>query len=143
MVLATPVATSFLVGDQTNAEALALAAQGERLDYGIPPVTLGPTGDLVLGIGACALVLVSLGVLVRESVAGRIRRAWWSVLAQLMALAVIVGFSWRVMTAGGIGANIGEGLVVMFLGPIALGLMIGACVQADRLIQRHWATNAD
>ncbi|SFF15154.1 hypothetical protein SAMN05421541_106429 [Actinoplanes philippinensis] len=141
MVLATPVATSFLVGDQTDAEALALAAQGERLDYGLRPVTLGPAGDLILGIVACALVLLALGVLLRESVAGRLDRGWWWVLAQLMTIAVIVGFSWRVVTAGGIGANIGEGLVIIFFGPIALGLLIGSAVQADRLVKRHWGVD--
>ncbi|MEU8664959.1 hypothetical protein, partial [Actinoplanes philippinensis] len=127
---------------RTRRAAAAAARQLWRVPPEVPG-TLGPAGDLILGIIACALVLLALGVLARESVAGRLDRGWWWVLGQLMIIAVIAGFSWRVMTAGGIGANIGDGLVIIFFGPIVLGLLIGSAVQADHLVKRHWGADID
>ena len=45
---------------------------------------------------------------------------------ELLAAGFIAGASWRVMTAGVIGANIGAGLVIMLGGPLVLGLVIWA-----------------
>ncbi|MEU5791449.1 hypothetical protein ABZ754_27460 [Micromonospora purpureochromogenes] len=42
-------------------------------------------------------------------------------------------FAWRVLTAGGIGANIGAGLTIMFGGPILAVLLIAAAVAAQHI----------
>jgi hypothetical protein len=137
LILAMPVATAWLVGDLTDAEALALAAEGVPLDYGIEPISFGPGADRSIGIMACVAVMAAFAVLVLETLAARLRRAWWTVLLPLAAAGVVVGFGWRVWTAGGIGANIGAGLVLLLGGPLLLGLVIAALVPAVLLIRAH------
>jgi hypothetical protein len=135
LVLATPVAVSWMVGDLTDDVSLELAAQGVALDYGIDPITFGSTGDRIVGIAACVAVLASVALLAQQTIAGRMRGGWWAVLAPLVAVGILVGFAWRVWTAGGIGANIGAGLVVLFGGPLALGLLLAALVSAVILLR--------
>ncbi|PRX16521.1 hypothetical protein CLV67_119102 [Actinoplanes italicus] len=137
LVLATPVAISWLVGDLTDPTSLALAAEGVDLDYGIEPITFGPTGDRIVGITACVAVLFSLGLLVQQTVTSRFRGGWWAVLLPLVAVGVILGYGWRVFTAGGIGANIGAGLVLLLGGPLALGLLLAAIVPAMILLRER------
>ncbi|UWP80002.1 hypothetical protein [Dactylosporangium fulvum] len=58
---------------------------------------------------------------------------WWRVLGPLLAAGVIVGYGWRVMTAGVIGANIGAGLVVLFAGPVVAALLLWSLAYSIRL----------
>ena len=133
LLLATPVATAWLVGDLTNGEARGLAAQGESLDYVVRPVSLGATGDRVVGVLACVLVVVSLALLIRATATRTLDPRRWTVIVPLMLAGVLIGFAWRVVTAGAIGANIGAGLVVFAGGPALLILLVIAAVQTLRL----------
>ncbi|WP_146605643.1 hypothetical protein [Micromonospora craterilacus] len=139
LLLATPVATAWLVGDLTNREARRLAAEGVPLDYFLRPVSLGATGDRVVGVLACVLVILSLALLIRATATRTLDSRWWTVLLALMLSGALIGFAWRVMTAGGIGANIGAGLVVLAGGPVLLLLLIVAAVQAFRLRRQQAA----
>ncbi|MET8147788.1 hypothetical protein ACIBSW_28395 [Actinoplanes sp. NPDC049668] len=113
LTVATPVAAIWLIPDQTNDEAKQLAAQGVDLDYGIEPLSFGPLADTVIGIGACAVVVACLALLVFGTARRTIAPAWWWVTASILAIGYFLGFCWRVWTAGGIGANIGAGFVVL------------------------------
>lgn len=135
LIAATPVTTSWLVGDLTDEESLRLAAEGVPLDYGIDPITFGPTGDRIIGVVACAAAVIAWGILVQSTVTSRLHRGWWLVLVPLVAAGIITGFAWRVWTAGGIGANIGAGLVIIVGGPLVLGLLIAAAVPAVMLLR--------
>ncbi|NHO83156.1 hypothetical protein [Micromonospora sp. CMU55-4] len=50
LILATPVASWWLIGDLTNQEARQLATEGVEMDYAIRPVSLGPVGDGIVGV---------------------------------------------------------------------------------------------
>ena len=45
-------------------------------------------------------------------------------IGPLVALGLMAGVGWRILTAGGIGANIGAGLLIIFGTPIAAGLLL-------------------
>ncbi|MEU5562707.1 hypothetical protein [Micromonospora musae] len=133
LVLATPVISWWLIGDLTNDEARRLAAEGVELDYAFRPVSLGPAGNRTVGVLACIGGLGALAWLVRATSRRRVDRRWWGVLLPLVGGGILVGFGWQVMTAGGIGANIGAGLTIMFGGPILVVLLVTAAVMAWRL----------
>ncbi|TDC35953.1 hypothetical protein E1211_15025 [Micromonospora sp. 15K316] len=57
-------------------------------------------------------------------------------LLPLVGAGILVGFGWQVMTAGGIGANIGAGLIVIFGGPILVALLSTAAVVSWRVKRR-------
>lgn len=133
--LSVPVAIAWLVGDLTDPVSLQLAAEGVELDYGIDPVSFGPAADRIIGAGACVAVVLAFAGLLRQTLTGRLRAAWWTVLLPLAAAGVIVGYGWRVWTAGGIGANIGAGIVTFFGGPLVIGMIVAALVAAVTLIR--------
>ncbi|RLK25787.1 hypothetical protein DER29_3798 [Micromonospora sp. M71_S20] len=133
LVLGTPVASWWLIGDLTNDEARRLAAEGVELDYAIRPVSLGPAGDRIVGVLACVGVVVALAWLLRATARRRLDPRWWWVLVPLVGAGVLVGLAWRVLTAGGIGANIGAGLMVVAGGPALTVLLIVAAVAAMRM----------
>lgn len=132
LVLATPVAVWWLVGDLTDGRARRLAAEGVALDYAVRPVSLGPAGDRIVGVLACVAAVLALGVLVRATAVRRLDAGWWTVLAPLVAAGALVGFAGRVVTAGGVGANIGAGLMVLAGGPALVVLLVVAAVAGWR-----------
>lgn len=117
LVLSTPVATWWLVGDQSTVPASA------EPDYAIRPWNISPAAEGTAGITALLLATAMTVLLARASALRRLDRRWWAVLIPLLVAGILAGAGWRVMTAGGIGANIGAGLYVMFLGPIFVGLV--------------------
>ncbi|NHO83155.1 hypothetical protein [Micromonospora sp. CMU55-4] len=54
-------------------------------------------------------------------------------LLPLGGAGVVVGFAWRVLTAGGFGANIGAGLTIIFGGPLLAVPLTAAAVAALQL----------
>ncbi|MEU6076320.1 hypothetical protein [Micromonospora sp. NPDC047074] len=133
LVLCVPVASWWLIGDLTGDEARRLAAEGVDLDYAVRPVSLGAAGDRIVGALACVGAVAAFAVLLRAMARRRLDRRWWRVLLPLVAAGVLVGFAWRVLTAGGIGANIGAGLMLMAGGPALAILLTVAAVAALRL----------
>jgi hypothetical protein len=123
LVLATPVAVASLVGDLTTEETRKLG----NLTYGLDPITFGPTGDLIVGIVSCSLVVATLALMVWGTATGRESPSWWLVLLPLMASGAMAAVIWRVWTQGSIGANIGEGLSLFFCGP---GAVLAAALAA-------------
>ncbi|MCX4390895.1 hypothetical protein OG777_28765 [Micromonospora peucetia] len=133
LVLCTPVASWWLIGDLTNDEARQLAAEGADLDYAIRPVSLGPAGDRIFGALACVGAIAAVAGLVWAMSRHRLDPRWWRVLLPLVAAGVLVGFAWRVLTAGGIGANIGAGLMIMAGGPVLAVMLTVAAVATLRM----------
>lgn len=121
-VLAVPVATWWLVGD--------LSTTTDDPDYAVRPPSISSAQERVLGLGSLAMVASATVVLAAGTALGRLDPRWWAVLTPLAVTGVIVGWGYRVVTAGVIGANIGAGLVVMFGGPFVSGLLLIAAVLA-------------
>ncbi|MBG0562502.1 hypothetical protein [Actinoplanes aureus] len=131
LLLAVPVASWWLIGDLTSESLRQLEADGVPLDYGsFGPGTLGPAADRTLGIVACVAAAGALGVLIRSAATRRLDARWWLALVPLIAVGVFAGWAWRVMTMGVIGANIGAGLLVLFVMGAAGILLVGVAVAA-------------
>lgn len=115
---AAALAAAWLVGDQSSAGEMT------DLDFALRPLDVAE--GVQVGAGVAGLAVLGLGAVV---VARGAPRAW-PVLACLAAAGLLVGGGYRVITAGGIGANIGAGLVVLIGGPLLLGLLLVAAVLA-------------
>jgi hypothetical protein len=131
LVVAFPVATWWLVGDQSTIHVSADA------DYAFEPFDVSVGAERTAGIGSAALAVAALLTLAWATRRRRFDARWWMVLIPLLAAGLIVGFGWRAMTAGVIGANIGAGLVVLLGGPAVAALLIWAAVYSIRLLHRR------
>lgn len=143
LLVSVPVVSWWLPGDLTDEKSKALAADGEVLDHMVDPLPLGPTAELVLGIVACVVAAGAAALLIRATMSRRLEPRWWIVLGPLVVAGVVVGLGWRVITAGGIGANIGGGLTLLFGLPFVAVLLIVAAVNALALRRRARRRAAD
>jgi hypothetical protein len=137
LVLGVPVAAWGLMGQQ-NYDGLPAS----ELDYAYQPWGIGD--GVAAGVGGLALVLAAVGaaVLVRGARRGAMDRRWWGVVGPLVVVGLMAGVGWRILTAGGIGANIGAGLLIIFGTPVAAGLLLWALAWAFWLVtQRHGHEN--
>ncbi|WP_405425885.1 hypothetical protein [Micromonospora sp. NBC_00617] len=118
LVIAVPVATWWLVGDQSTVPVSV------NPDYTFKPFDVTPRTQRTAGVASAVLTIVALLMLARATRRKHLDPQWWRVLIPLLVAGLIVGYGWRVMTAGVIGANIGAGLVVLFAGPVVAALLI-------------------
>lgn len=123
LVLATPVATWFLVGDLS-------ATQFEDLDYMWRAPVLPAPAELVLGVLAALVAVVSATVLAVALHRGEVRRQWSATVVPLCVAGALLGYGGRVVTAGGIGANIGGALMIFLAGPLVVALVTAAAWNA-------------
>lgn len=125
LTIAAPVATWGLIGRQDEP-----GVPPSQLDYVVRAPELPAAVET--GLGAAGLVLAALCsvLLVRATRRGTFDHQWWQVLAPLVAAGLMAGAGWRVATAGVIGANIGAGLVVMFVIPLVALLVLWALGRA-------------
>ena len=108
LVLALPLAKSWwYVGDVSEVPAAA------EPDYMIQPWNLGPGRELLVGIAALVLCVLAFVALLFATYQGKLTARWWAVLIPLIAVSVMVGATWRVLSAGVIGANIGAGIMLL------------------------------
>src|SRR4029077_8067579 len=108
LVLAVPVVTWSLVGDQST-------TRPDNADYVIRPLfRVSGRAGRVLGIVSLALAIAAAAWLSWVSVHNGSHLRWWSVIGPLLPLGILLGLGWRVFTAGVIGANIGAGLYAFF-----------------------------
>jgi hypothetical protein len=128
LVAAIPVATWWLVGDQST------VPPSDDPDYAIHPFNVGLGTERAIGIGSSGLVVITLLALVFATFRHYVHPRWWIVLCPLLVAGFIVGAGWRVMTAGVIGANIGAGFVVIFCGPVVMVLLVWALAFSIHLL---------
>ncbi len=76
----------------------------------VEPVVSGTAEQAVFAVGAVAFGVVSVVILVL-AVRGRLNWRWWTVMASAVAVAVPLGWGYRVATAAQPGPNIGEPVV--------------------------------
>ena len=125
-VAAVPVA-AWLVGD--------LSYQGPvdpgfpYLDYAYRPLPLPVAAHAAAGT-------IGLLVLLPAAVTALSRPGLRLTLVCLIGAGALTGLSYRIMTAGVIGANIGAGLVLILGGPLLLALLVAGAV----LVVRHRPT---
>lgn len=123
VLVPTTVATWWLVGDLSSR-----MPPGTDLDYAFGPWPIDPLLETTAGIAASVVTVAVLVAAVVAVVAGRLRSPWLTLLIGLLGCGVVIGWAARALTAGGIGANIGAGLVVLFVAPllgVALLLALG------------------
>jgi hypothetical protein len=149
LVVAMPVATWWLVGDQTepsmkrqlHATAKNPAIQaGLDPDYLVRPFDIAPATERAAGVVAVVLVEAAVVVLLLASLTGRLRGGWWAVFGVLSLVGAGCGWGWRIMTAGVGGANIGGAILLYLGGPIGLVLVGVALWAAWRLITAQQPT---
>ena len=125
LVLVAPVLAWLALGDQ-SAEGFAAS----ELCYIARAPEISTAAQWSVGLGGTAVALVALRVLhcAGRPTAPERRRLWWLLLGPFLAAGVY-------RTAGGIGANIGYGLMMM-TAPVVLGglwlMALVACVQLGR-----------
>jgi hypothetical protein len=129
LVIAVPVAIWWVAGDQSTVQVSA--------DYAFRPFDVSVGAERIAGIGSTVLAVVALLTLAWATRRHLLDARWWMVLIPLLTAGLIVGFGWRVMTAGVIGANIGAGLVVLLGGPAVATLLIWATAYSIHLLHRR------
>jgi hypothetical protein len=131
LVLAFPVATWWLVGDQSTVPATA------HPDFAFRPLNVSRAAERAAGLASALLAAVMLLILVWFTVRHLFDARWWTVVVPLMAAGFITGAGWRVMTAGVIDANIGAGLVVLLGTPLVTALLVWAAARSIYLVHRQ------
>jgi hypothetical protein len=129
LVLATPVATWWLVGDLSEPVA--------NPDYMIRPISVSQGMERAVGLGSMLVLAVSISVVASFFRRRQLDRKWVPPIVFLVVSAAIAGAGWRVVTAGVIGANIGGGIVVLGGLPLVIGLVIAALVTSFLGPVRH------
>ena len=130
LVLTFPVATWWLVGDQSTVSASA------HPDFAFRPFDVSRGVEHAAGRASVLLAAAMLLLLVWFTVRHLFDARWWSVLVPLMAAGFITGAGWRVMSAGVIGANIGAGIVVLFGVPLVAALLVWAVARSIYIVHR-------
>jgi len=120
------VATWWLVGD------LSETTSG-RLTYVINAPSVPPGWARAIGIGSVVVYSVAAAATVHASVAGTWDPGWRWVITMVTGAGMIVGYGWRVLTAGVAGANQGAGVIVLLGIPIVLALLSSAAIRSYRL----------
>lgn len=134
LIAATMPAVYFVVGD------LSEPGEARYLDYVWKPPSWSNTTITVVGVLALVTMAISLATLIRERRDGRASRAVIKINAVLVIATALSAWSYRVMTAGGSGANIGAGLVMLFITPLVLSMLLAAVVIAFRSRKRSSQT---
>jgi len=129
VALASAPTTWWLVGDLTETTSGGVT-------YIIAPPNISAGWVRAIGIGSTVIGAVAVAGLLYGSAAGRWDPRWLWVVAMVAGAGMIVGYGWRVLTAGVGGANQGAGLIMLLGGPIVLGLLSAAAVLSFRLLRR-------
>ena len=112
------IGTWYLVGDLTESPS--------HTDRMLDPPAVPPLVEHAVGIGA--LVALGAGRVTMLRAASRRAHRSMNQLILLVAAGMLLGLIGRMVTAGGIGANIGGGLAIMFGLPVVAALVLVAVV---------------
>jgi hypothetical protein len=130
LALATPVATWWLVGDQSTVPVSA------GRDDAFRPLDISPFAERAAGIGSLVLAVGMMVLLVRATRRQLLDPRWWSVPVPLLGAGFVAGSAWRVLTAGVIGANIGAGFALVLGGPVIAALLLWAAARSAFILAR-------
>lgn len=119
LFLGATVATWHFVGDQSTTAP-------DKASYVLHPIPISPQIEHAAGIGGIAMTIGAASWLTWAAVQHGYDLRWWLVFGPALAAAMLIGLAWRVMTAGGIDANIGAGILVLIGGPVLLILLAWA-----------------
>jgi hypothetical protein len=131
VALATPVTAFWLIGDRSAQDFAP-----DELDYAFTPPDWSAASIRTAGIVALVVVLSAGSVLERAVRDCRLDRGWRAVVAVTMAAGLLAALTYRVATAGVIGANMGIGLLVLFVWPAFAVAIVWVAVRAVRLLRR-------
>jgi hypothetical protein len=121
IALSTPFLVWFAIGDVSFR-----GSGGVGLSHGYGPYQVGPESGKVVGGVAAVVAAVAVAVLVMRTRQGVADRRSWAVVAALAGAGSVGAAGWRILTAGGVGANIGGGMVLVS-GPVLIaGLLVVA-----------------
>lgn len=134
LVLVTPVLAWLVLGDQSS-DGFAPS----ELDFIARAPQIPLAVQWCAGVGGTAVALAALLVLhcAGRAVAPERRRLWWLLLGPFLAAGVFAAMLGRTMTAGGIGANIGYGLMMLATPVVLGGLGLVALVACVLLCRRR------
>lgn len=124
-VLLSPITTWWMVGD--------MSYKGDPdLDYMFEPLPLTSGQQVAIGATATILSVAALTAFATGYRQGLVRRADVRVALPALLVGAYCGVGWRMTTAGGIGANIGGALVVMFAPFFLLGIVVWLGLELHR-----------
>lgn len=129
LALVSATTTWWLVGDLTEATSGSMT-------YVLDPPNISAGWVRAIGIGSAVVGGIAVAGSLYGSATGRWDPGWGSVVAMVAGAGIIVGYGWRVLTAGVTGANQGAGLVVLLGVPMVLGLLGTAAVRSFSLSRR-------
>lgn len=138
LISASAVVTWWAVGDLSYTGPSSL---GTQQDYLIHPLNLASGAGKLLGAVSVAVVVVAGAALLRTGSAPRRDRRWLAVLLPLLVTGIFVGGGWRVVASGGVGANIGGGLLIFFGGPLVVAVLVWSLIYSWRLLTRERGAN--
>jgi len=105
--------------------------------YMYAPLRVNPVVELLAGIAATVAPPIAVLLLVRASVTGRLARGWWMVIAAITTATTLVGYTYRVVTAGvdPEGVDITAGILLLYCYVLIPALLLTAVVAAVRLLR--------
>ena len=98
----------------------------DTADYLVHPLRLPFLVEPAIGLLCVLLTGRAARELHRGVRDGEFRSEWWQVAAALGAIAAFGGFTYRIVTAPVIGANIGGGALILFALPLSVGMLTWA-----------------
>lgn len=125
--------TLWLVGDLTDPSSVSGGDGGPiDWDYMVTPLGVSAQHEFLLGVLSIGMTIISAFVL--SALLRRHKRpvGWWVALVCSLVNVVLLGFTYRVVTQGVIGANIGGGLLVFLVVPLCSALFTGSLIGAFR-----------
>ncbi len=136
-VLAVPATTYWLIGDQSPDDVAV-----EDLNYYWHPPDWSEHTVASVGRACGVLLLISIAVLAFAARKRWMHPAWLYVVGCLIAAGFVLGVSYRMLTAGGVGALIGAQFVPPFVVIVIVGVVGGAFLIWQHLV-RHAEVGTD
>jgi hypothetical protein len=105
----------------------------EDLDYGYRAPTVPHWVVATFGPIAFATVAVVIGTLIVAASRRIVDRRWLLVVGMLVLAGFLFALIGRTASAGTIGANIGGGMAILFVGPVVVALVVSSAISSVRI----------
>jgi len=128
VVLLTSASTAWwLVGDLSETTTGSVT-------HIVAPLDISSSAARAIGIGSLAMGGIAAAGVLFGSAIRRSEPGWRLVVALVVVVGIILGYGWRILTAGTAGANQGAGLIVLVGAPVILGLLATAGIRSFQLL---------